>query len=767
MITVPVACLVFVFAVALFFGAREAVAAANHPNRGFTFEDRGPEVALLYRLGLENRPEHVAVFCEALKSDDLDVRRAAIAQLVFTHDESALDAALAAMEDESSWVRRGAIAVLSKLGDRRAVPALEKALNFVPPPPAPPGSGPGLWWWKRIGPESSLRDEEYFNRLAAALALHRLGSEAGVPTVLSVLAGQYPRPVVQMAAQYAVLMDLRQATDELLRIAGECEVFGEDSPGLFAIRALRIMGDPARRERIVQLARDKIRLPGGFIRMEALHVLLEHGDASVLPLVREVIEDEGNWREHQRLITEIIGKLRPDDGAVLLTRHYLTAPEREPAADRGGDSVNDGVFRRAAEVVAALGDVRVLNELKAVYGRLKEPADVFHRRLYLAYALAALDDPFGRGELLEALGHGDAGVRRLAARLLGRLGVADAVPPLAAALAAEADRATALAMQSALRTLDAPAAAVDRPLPPVPPAPADTYGQPRFLHVSFDDCTTIESMERFVGLIEELAARDVRWAPRMYVACLSRHDFEYCTMLLQRCFDRGCEFENHSLHHNPDGQALWARTADEVRLDCGGGANWLHGNIMGCDRLYHWKSGGGGFERPGDPRIHRETLRQVSREVYWARDIDYNWRDEVEKVHPDRYAPPYHPATPGAVRSLIVTGDLGYGYEGEPAREVIDAFVDSLEHWYFHQPEAVFSLEGHDWPSSPVPIRIGFEKHWEVLSGFLREVLLNRRERYPLLYSMTALEVLHVRRRGLTPEEILDVRMHLQNSPDF
>ncbi len=753
---------------ALWMAPQRLAFGANHPIRTFTFEDRAPEVARLYRLGLERDPAHIPAFCAALKDDDVAVRKAAIAQLVFTHDESAFDSVVAAMEDESSWVRRGAIAVLEKLGDPRAIPVLERALTLTPPEPRREEARGGRRGpWRGGAPEqgAALRQEEYFNRMAAALALHRMGSDAGASTVLDILKGPHGKPVLQMAAKCVILMDLKEATPELLRIARECEAFGEDSPGMFAIRALRIMGDPAYAEQMVQLAKDKWDCPGGFIRMEALNLLLLHGGQDVAPIFGEAI-GSSTWREHQRLIVAGLRKFHPPGAARLLTEHLLMPREVDPETGDVTSFYNHGVFYMAAEAVGELGDTGVLPDLKAAYAGFARPQDHFHLRLHLAYAIAALGDGFGLDELHEALGHEDAAVRRLAAKLLGRLGSADSLAPLTHAFEAEREPATFRAKRAALKTLGAPRAVLARPEPSPPPAPADTYGKPRYMHVTFDDCTTIESMERLVGLIEELAEHDVRWVPRFYVAALSRHDFEYATMLLQRSFDRGCEFENHSLHHNPDGQALSARTADEVRLDCGGCTNWLHGNIMGCDRIYTWKSGGGGFRREGDPYISREELRQVTGEAFWATNVDYNWR-ALERANPDYYAPPYHLLDESAVGSWAVRGDLGYEYEADNVEEGVNAFVESLDAWYFHQPETVFELSGHDWPSSTIPIRLGHETHWEVLSGFLREALLNRRDRYPLLYSVTALEVLHIRQRGLTPEEILTQTTHLQNSPEF
>jgi hypothetical protein len=275
-------------------------------------------------------------------------------------------------------------------------------------------------------------------------------------------------------------------------------------------------------------------------------------------------------------------------------------------------------------------------------------------------------------------------------------------------------------------------------------------------------------MERFVGLMEELAQQGVRWAYTMYVAGNARHDFEYLTVLLQRCFDRGCEIEDHTLHHNPDGQHIMARTADEVRLDIGGGANWLHSHIMGLDKMYAWKGGGGGFRRPGDPSLSREELRRLGQEAYWARDVAYNSYGSRggERFRADLYAPPYHPLS-ARLRSPRGTGDLYCQYDADTAEELRDAYVASFDCWYFNDPEQVLVIGGHDFPNSPIPIRVGHDKHWDILSGFIREVLANRRDRYPQAYSMTALELSHIEQRDLAPADILDREEHLQNSREF
>jgi hypothetical protein len=548
-------------------------------------------------------------------------------------------------------------------------------------------------------------------------------------------------------------------------VAAAGEFFGEDSPCFFALRALRTMGDPAYSAQIVELAKEKMGALGMFARMEAMNLLGKFGDQSVMPIVRDAINLRVS-REERRATVEAICKLRPPDGASLLVDNYLQPRALDPETGQISDRPNVHIFHIVVQGVVDFGDASVLDRLKALYAKYSEPTDHFAYRLDLAYAIAALGDAFGLNKLHEALGHEDAAVRRLAAKALGKLARSASLQPLTAAHAAEGEPSTFRAMRAALAALGAPADVLAQPAPPAPPVPEDTYGKPRYLHCTFDDCTTVESMERFVGLIEELAVQDVRWAPVMYVAALSRHDYDYVTLILQRCFDRGCEFENHTLYHNADGSRINARPPDELRLDCGGCINWLHGHIMGCDRIYRWRSGGSSFDRPGDVPLAREDSSALRNEAFWARNINYNWR-AVPKASPDYFAPPYHFLGESNLVSTQVSGDLNWDYGADTVEEGVEAFVDSLDAWYFHQPERVFDISGHDWPKSPIPVRTGHEMHWEVLSGFLREVLLNRRDRYPQLYSMTALEIITINERGLTPEEILTQSVHLQNSPEF
>lgn len=735
----------------------ETALAANHPIRSFEFGERGEKIATLYRFGLENDPRHIPAFCEALASDDVEVRKAAITQLVFTHDKSALESIIGAMTDPSTYVRRSAIASLERIGSPEGLPSLRAALMYLPPGTEANGA---------VNAQPLLRREEYFNRLAAALALYRLGSDEGAATVLAILRGVHDNPVLQMAINAALIMDLKAATPDFIAIAQRCQSFGEDSPGFHALRALRIMGDPSYRDDMLKLAKAKFRTPGGFVKIETLHLMVKYGDESVVPIFREYLETPEDWVEHDHLIVEGIRKFAPPDTAQLLVKGILTPFGVDPSTGDIQPRTASRIFQLAAMTVADTGDRSVLGDLKTLYGQYHTPVDHFPFRLYLAYAMAKLGDGFGLSELHTGLQHEDAAVRRIAAKLLGMLGDEHSTELLARALRTEPDRTTFDVMKAGLGQLGnlTPELAATAP-PPGPPAPVDVYGKPRYLHVTFDDCNTIEAMERFVELMEELAQQDSRWVFTMYVAPLARYDFEYLTILLQRCFDRGCEIEDHTLHHNPEGQHINARTEDAVRLDIGGGANWLHGHIMGLDKMYRWKGGGGGFRRPGDPTLTREQVWELSREAYWGRDIPYGWVDRGS-FKADLYAPPDHVASP-SLATARSGGDLYCQYDADTVEESLSAYLASFDYWYFNRPDDVFLLSGHDFPNSPIPIRIGHDKHWAILSGFLREVLLNQRARYPQLYGVTALELTHITRQGLSPSDLLTRETHLQDSMDF
>ena len=524
-------------------------AAQARQTRHFTFEERGEVIGRLYRLGLENDRRHIGTFCEALKDRNPEVREAAIAQLVFTHDETALEPVIEAMKDDSRQVRRCAIAVLERIGSPEAIPVVTEALTYRPPD---------------YGENEPLRFEEYFNRLAAALALHRLGSDAGRPTVLECLETQDNKMVQTMALKAVLYMDLKEALPACIRIARNQQYFGEDSPGLFALRALWHVGDDAHKGEIVKVALEKSDSIGMHAPIWTLALLVKSGDQATAQVFKDTLATTPH-HEHQYQCILGLEKFKPEGSAEVIVSRVLPPKEYDEETGEVQWAREYKVFKMACDALGAIGDKSAIPGIKLWYERYTKPQDHFFYRLHLASALARLEDPEGLAHLQAALTHEDAAVRRLAAGLLASLGDESSLPLLVEAVKKETEPATFGAIKAGIGKLGpVPPEVAALPVPPAPPVPEDTYGQYRYFHGWFDDCATAEAMERISGLVEELAREDVRWVFTIYYAPLSRHDHEYHRVLVQRCFDRGAEIANHTMYHNPDGRTIRAMTDDEL-----------------------------------------------------------------------------------------------------------------------------------------------------------------------------------------------------------
>ncbi|MFH0910333.1 MAG: HEAT repeat domain-containing protein [Planctomycetota bacterium] len=743
----------------------------NHPIRSFTFEERGPVVANLYRLGMENDPSHIPIFCAALQDESVPVREAAAAQLVFTHDETAIPHLSEALKDSSLLVRRCAVAALERIGSPAAIPALLAFLDR-PLPPETVALDVG-------GNALEAVRQEGFNRVAAALALWRLGSEDGASAVLDVLQNSTDKYVLQMALKAVMLMDLKEAIPDCLRIVDMDPYIGEDSRGMYALRALRIVGDEAHAAAIAAKGLEKYALPGGFVKMECMALMARFGDLSMVPLMQACIETEEDWEQTVRWAVEGIARIRPEGAASYIVNHVIDLDGyHNPNSIARYDFL---VFKTAAEALPGLGDPSVIPDLKRILPSYTTPTDWFVCRLYLLWDLACLGDSEGLSGLHEALLDEDAGIRRWSAKFLKRLLDPSSEALLADAVRAEAEPYTFRVLKDAL--------AAYGPLPPdiaalpepVPAPEVDTYGLPRYMVFSFDDCVTVESMERFADLVEELALEDARWVFTMWLSPHAHHDYFYDSVLVQRCVDRGCEVENHTFHHNPDGQSPWASTDDQIRDEILGCNRWIRNRLMGIDKIYRWKGGGGGFSRPGDPV--GGDVGGVAAEEDWAGDVGYNslglGQSSIPCLLVDSAAPPFHvstytdvcplpPRNPdgtlpfGPIMGIRWSSDLSYGYDQDPAEEGVEALAASYDFWYFHYPERVLFVNGHDFPASSVPMRMGYQNRWAIQGGFLREVLVNRRARYPYARSMTVLEVSHIKYAGADPDGLLDRTRHLQ-----
>ncbi|MBN1258059.1 MAG: HEAT repeat domain-containing protein [Planctomycetes bacterium] len=731
----------------------------------YTFAKRGEEIGRLYRLGLENDPEHIKIFCDALQSPEQKVREAAAAQLVFTHDESALETLVAVQRDPSTLVRRCAIAVFGKVGGPKAIAALKDQLTYIPE-----------IYLAKNNNELPIPREEYFNRLAAAQALSRLGDPTGKEVVVEILRTVDDSRVLTMALNAATIMEIKAAIPEAMRIAQACIYFGEDTAGLFAMRTLRIIGDESWAEKLTTLALEKFEAQANYVKMESLGILAKWGDRRGLPLMQKVIAETTN-SQFRFWAVKGLQRLRPEGAAEFLAQNFFKIEER---FNSNHNELLD--FKVACEAIAGFGDPTVADHLDQLYQQTAKPFDYFTHRLYLAWSLAALGDPRGLGYLQQALTHEDAAVRRLGAKFLGRLQYEESAPLLLQALQQETEPYTFKVMQSALACFGPLPAEAEQLTAPLPPPPPETSTEPRYMLMFFDDCATVDAMERFTRLMEELAKQGSRWVFTMYFAPLSRHDYEYNTVLVQRCFDRGCEIENHTLHHNPELKGVQASTDDEIREEIVGCNQWLHTHIQGLDKIYSWKAGGGGTHRPGDPSRSMEEVNRIAAEGDFATDVHYRRHEYNHGVRRTLWAeitaPPVHLAegelyrmlrrdrTELAEKNYVVglrpASDLYGAFDFDTAEEGVEAYVASFDHWYYNSPDKLFVVGGHDFPASPVLYRAGFGKRWEIQEGLLQHVLQTHKAQYPHLYSVTTLELSYILYGGADLNQLLKRTSNLQ-----
>jgi len=84
-------------------------------------------------LGLWRQTGVIGMLVEALKDEDPSVRSSAATALGHIGDQEALTPLVAALKDPSLWVRRAAIEALGRIGDAHAVSALRAALQQEPP----------------------------------------------------------------------------------------------------------------------------------------------------------------------------------------------------------------------------------------------------------------------------------------------------------------------------------------------------------------------------------------------------------------------------------------------------------------------------------------------------------------------------------------------------------------------------------------------------------------------------------------------------------
>jgi peptidoglycan/xylan/chitin deacetylase (PgdA/CDA1 family) len=283
---------------------------------------------------------------------------------------------------------------------------------------------------------------------------------------------------------------------------------------------------------------------------------------------------------------------------------------------------------------------------------------------------------------------------------------------------------------------------------------------PQFIVIAFDDCKVLAGVEAMLEIIETLKAHGARVPLTMYTSpCEPRSpDIEKITILYQRMYDLGCEFCNHTLNHNPGGVNWFALPRAGQVHEIEGCRQWLRDHIHGLWHVYSQKSGGGGRAGFRDPKFSRDLLRRQKFEYdannvlvaydtsiphpdvqFWPYKLGDQWFIDVGLI--DGNAPPVHkPITKGFYTD----------YSGKFDYEVSDGvrmMVANFDYRYRSRWRPPFIVNAfHEWGLGDYNPSHRNEK--AILQGFLMDVLVKQRKKYPDAHVVTFHQLIEYVRHG-------------------
>jgi peptidoglycan/xylan/chitin deacetylase (PgdA/CDA1 family) len=282
---------------------------------------------------------------------------------------------------------------------------------------------------------------------------------------------------------------------------------------------------------------------------------------------------------------------------------------------------------------------------------------------------------------------------------------------------------------------------------------------PQFIVVAFDDCKGLPGVLGMLQIIENLRAEGASAPLTMYTSpCEPRSaDMAKVTLLYQRMFDLGCEFANHTLNHNPGGVNWFALPREGQVQEIDGCRQWLRSHIHGLWHVYSQKSGGGGAAGFRDPKFSRDLLKSQKFE-YNANNVTAHYQTDVP--HPDVQFWPYKLADEWSIDIGLIDGNAppvhtpitkGFytDYSGKfdyPVADGVAMMVANLDYRYRlpNRPPLIINAM-HEWG-----IGTYFPSHVHeraILEGFLREVLVKQRKKYPNTHVVTLHQLIEYTRR--------------------
>ncbi|MBN2584393.1 MAG: HEAT repeat domain-containing protein [Planctomycetes bacterium] len=378
-----------------------------------------------------------------------------------------------------------------------------------------------------------------------------------------------------------------------------------------------------------------------------------------------------------------------------------------------------------------------------------------------ARALGAIKSRKGVPGLIKMLDRHWAVVKLYAIDALGDIGDPAAVPALEQCLEFPDPRIRAGA-RVALTKIDGrqreqgPALAAAA-IPDIADAETQCPGgkrPPVFICLGVDDCASIEGLEAMLDICETLRKHGSKVVFTMWTAPLAgdyeNRDLVKQTLITQRLFDLGCEIAHHTLHHNPDGR-IWHSLPKEQQVEeIGGCTQWFRDNIEGFTRPFSFKTGGGGRGKAVDWEYSKGLIAEQHfayggragthpKEFAWPTFCD-DGTISIPTGKIDASAPPVHEAI-----GWTILQDIPGTFDND-VPSGIAAMVANLDYRYRHPLRPLFAVNAfHDWGFKSLDdstSRYSHRNHAAILKGFLMDVLVTEKDKYPEVHCVTFRQVM-------------------------
>jgi peptidoglycan/xylan/chitin deacetylase (PgdA/CDA1 family) len=289
--------------------------------------------------------------------------------------------------------------------------------------------------------------------------------------------------------------------------------------------------------------------------------------------------------------------------------------------------------------------------------------------------------------------------------------------------------------------------------------PPHGHTPPQFIILGVDDCSSIPGLEAMLEIMERVAAKGAKAVFTMYTAPVPPRspDLQKQVLLFQRMFDMGCEFCNHTLHHNPGGVNWYNLPDKEQTREIAGCRDWMRENIDGLWHVYSQKTGGGGAGGIRDPKFTRELMKSQHFE-YNANNVTAMYDTDIP--HPDVQFWPYKLGDEWSIDMGLIDGDAppvhrpitkGFftDYSGKFDYETADGAAmlkANFEYRYKdpNRPPLIINAL-HDWGMAGSSYAHRNQK--AIVEGFLMDVLVTNRKKYPNTHVITFHQLIEYMRR--------------------